>query len=329
MSDDRHTACLATPATAACEALARGGAVELSDWGLIAADGPEAARFLHGQLTQDIALMPEHEARMAGYCSPKGRLLATFVAWKTSPEQVLLACSADVLPAALKRLSMFVLRAKVRLADVSARWRLLGLAGPAAAEALGADAPAAAWQRQARDAASVMRLPDAAGAARWLWAAPRDAAEPPAGLPALAPAHWQWLEVMSAVPRITAPTVDQFVPQMVNLEAVGGVNFKKGCYPGQEVVARSQYRGTVKRRGFLLGAPAAAAAGQEIFHSEDPSQPCGLVVLAAPDPRRSGHWSLLAELKIAATQGGSLRLGGPDGPPLALEPLPYDLPPQD
>lgn len=330
MSDDRLQATIAASPTwtADLPTAALGGALDLTDWGLIAAEGPEAAQFLHGQLTQDVMLLGTQEARMAGYCSPKGRLLATFILWKTSPDQVLLACSADVLPATLKRLSMFVLRAKVKLSDASAQWRLVGLAGPQAAEALGADAPSTAWARASMGAASVLRLPDAAGAPRWLWAAPRDAEQPPA-LPPLPEARWHWLEVMSAVPRITAPTVDQFVPQMVNLEAVGGVNFKKGCYPGQEVVARSQYRGTLKRRGFLLAAPVEARAGQEVFHSEDPSQPCGMVVLAAPDARAEGRWSLFAELKIAATGSGSLHLGAADGPTLALEPLPYELPPQD
>lgn len=327
MSDDSPQALIPSSATDAATApTAFEGAVDLPDWGVIAADGPEGSQFLHGQLTQDFALLGLGEARLAGYCSPKGRLLATFIAWKTSHEQILLACSQDVLPATLKRLSMFVLRAKVKLSDASAHWRLVGLSGSAAAAWLGDDAPEKPWTRAALGEASVIRLPDAAGVARWLWAGPRTAQVP---LPSLPLPAWHWLEVMSAVPTITAPTVDQFVPQMVNLEAVGGVNFKKGCYPGQEVVARSQYRGTLKRRGFLLGSPAPSQAGQEVYHSDDPAQPCGMVVQAAPDPRTSGRWSVFAELKIAATLSGSLHLGTADGPALTLEPLPYELAPQD
>ena len=102
----------------------------------------------------------------------------------------------------------------------------------------------------------------------------------PPPLPALDAAAWRWLEVRSGVPRIVAATAEQFVPQMVNLELVGGVNFQKGCYPGQEVVARSQYRGTLKRRAFAVGGAAAMQPGQEIFHGADPGQPAGMVVLA-------------------------------------------------
>ena len=303
------------------------GAVLLKHWGVIAVDGEDAASFLHSQLTQDFSLLGADEARLAGYCSPKGRLLASFIGWKEGADRVLLLCSADVLPAAMKRLSMFVLRAKAKLSDASATVHVAGLAGTAAAQWLGDAAPAKPWGKAAAHGGTAVRLPDAAGQPRYLWVVRADAQEavlPTLSLPALDVAAWRWLEVESAVPTITAATVDQFVPQMVNLEAVGGVNFKKGCYPGQEVVARSQYRGTLKRRGFLLHSSAQAAAGQELFHSEDPGQPCGMVVDAAPAP--GGGWSVFAEVKIAATQGGSLHLGSADGPLLTLRPLPYALP---
>ncbi|WP_281915411.1 YgfZ/GcvT domain-containing protein [Caldimonas thermodepolymerans] len=297
------------------------GAVQLTHWGVIAVDGADAASFLHGQLTQDFSLLGADEARLAGYCSPKGRLLASFVGWKESSERVLLACSADLLAPTLKRLSMFVLRAKAKLSDASAEVRLWGLAGDAATGWLADAAPTRAWGKAAAYGGTAVRLPDAHGSARYLWAAPADRTP---DLPALDAAIWRWLEVESAVARICAATVDQFVPQMVNLEAVGGVNFKKGCYPGQEVVARSQYRGTLKRRGYLLACPAEAVAGQEVFHSGDPGQPCGMVVDAAAAPE--GGWSVFAELKIAATESGTLHLGSPQGPALTLRVLPYALP---
>ena len=109
------------------------GAVRLHDWGVIRAQGAEAAKFLHGQLTQDVEHLQEGQVKLAGYCSAKGRLLASFVMWRGGPEEVLLACSADLLPAVLKRLSMFVLRAKCKLSDASAELPLWGLAGAAAA----------------------------------------------------------------------------------------------------------------------------------------------------------------------------------------------------
>jgi hypothetical protein len=303
------------------------GALPLAHWGVIAVDGTDAASFLHSQLTQDFSQLGDHEARLAGYCSPKGRLLASFIGWKETPERVLLLCHAEVLPPSLKRLSMFVLRAKARLSDATAGVQLFGLAGAAATTWLGDAAPQRPWATARAHGGRVVRLPDAAGQPRYLWLVTADAQQatlPTLALPTLDLAAWRWLEVESAVPVISAATADQFVPQMVNFEAVGGVNFKKGCYPGQEVVARSQYRGTLKRRGFLLHSPVEAAAGQELFHSADPGQPCGMVVDAAPAP--DGGWSVFAELKIAATEGGSLHLGSAEGAALTLRALPYALP---
>jgi len=298
------------------------GIVRLSDWGVIRAQGPDAASFLHGQLTQDIQQMDLHATRLAGYCSAKGRLLASLVVWRTGADEFWLACSADVLPATLKRLSMFVLRAKCKLSDASADVLLHGLAGPVATGILGASAPVAAWRRCDAAGAQVLRLPDADGLARYLWAAPAGAAMP--DLPALSPQAWSWLEVTSGVPRIVAATVEQFVPQMVNFELVGGVDFQKGCYPGQEVVARSQYRGTAKRRAFVFDGAGAARAGQEVFHSADAEQPAGMVVNAAS---LSGAHRALVEVKLAALDTGSLHLDTVDGPALQrLREQPYDVP---
>ncbi|HZE90252.1 MAG TPA: folate-binding protein [Rhizobacter sp.] len=300
------------------------GSVVLTHWGVIAARGADAASFLHSQLTSSFSPLGLSQARLAGYCSAKGRLLASFVGWKTSPEEILLACSADILAPTMKRLSMFVLRSKCKLSDVSAEIRLVGLAGPSATAWLGDVAPDATWLKAELNAASLIRLPDAAGAVRYLWAAPADTALP--DLPALAPATWKAAEVASGVPTIEAATVDQFVPQMLNFELLGGVDFQKGCYPGQEIVARSQYRGTVKRRTFLFNAAAPAAAGQEIFHSADPGQPAGMVVNAAPALQPGAGSSLLVELKLAALDGGNLHLGSIEGAALTLAQLPYAVP---
>ena len=303
------------------------GAVRLADWGVIRATGADAASFLHGQLTQDTQSLREGTARLAGYCSAKGRLLASFIVWRADADSLLLACSADLLPATLKRLSMFVLRAKCKLSDASAEVALYGLAGPSAATLLGGESPAP-WKTQptgldhGAPAGLVVGLPDAATTRRWLLAQPA-AAAPPA-LPALSPEGWAWLEVQSGVARITTPTVEQFVPQMVNLELVGGVNFQKGCYPGQEIVARSQYRGTLKRRAMLFDSTSPLAIGQEVFHSADPGQPAGLVALAAQRP--GGGSSALVEIKLSALDSGSLHLGAADGPAMQPAALAYAIP---
>ena len=301
------------------------GTLRLSDWGLIRAQGEEAAKFLHGQLTQDFAQLGMAEARLAGFCSAKGRLLATLIGWKVGEQEILLALPASLLPAILKRLSMFVMRAKCKLSDASADLQLWGLSGTAATEWLGDAAPARRWARAGKGAATVIRLPDALAEAdaalpRYLLAQPADLPAPT--LPALAPADWQWLELQSGLAWVLPATSEQFVPQMLNLELLGGVNFQKGCYPGQEVVARSQYRGTLKRRTFLYELDGPAAPGQEIFHSEDPGQPAGLVANAA---QRDGLSLILAETKIAALASGSLHLGSVEGPLLRPLALPYAL----
>jgi hypothetical protein len=307
--------------------LCAGGALPLAGlWGLIHAQGADAATFLQGQLTNDVASLGPGAARLAGYCSAKGRLLASFVVVRPTPDEFLLACSADLLPATLKRLSMFVLRAKCRLSDASVERAPWGLAGDAAAAWLGGAMPAAAWQVAAHGGGLAIRLPDALdvpgapGVPRLLWLAAPDAARPP--LPTLSADAWAWLEVHSGVARIVAATVDQFVPQMVNFELTAGVDFHKGCYPGQEVVARSQYRGTLKRRMHLVASGAPLAPGEDLFHSDDPGQPAGSVVLAAG---HAGRHAALVSLKTATLDRGTLQ-AGPSGTALTLLPLPYAVP---
>jgi folate-binding protein YgfZ len=298
------------------------GASRLDDWGVIRATGDEARKFLHGQLTQSIVDLAPGQARLAGYCSAKGRLLASFVVWAGGDGDVLLACTAELLPTVLKRLSMFVMRARCKLVDATAERPLWGLVGDAALAATGLDVPAAAWGHAQAPGLDLIRLPDglADGCAvtRALWAGPLDAA-----LPVLDKPAWQWLEVSSGVPRITATTAEQFVPQMVNLERVGGVDFRKGCYPGQEVVARSQYRGTLKRRAFIMASPLPLQPGMEVFHNADPGQPAGMVVLAGT--RHGAQHAALVELKLAALEGGTLHAGSALGPLLTPQVLPYPL----
>ena len=295
------------------------GAVPLSHLGVIGARGADAAKFLQGQLTNDVVTLGTSQLRLAGFCSAKGRLQASFLASSASADEFTLVCSASVLPATLKRLSMFVLRAQCKLRDATAETALWGLSGDTA-RAQSGDLPV--WGRRETEGTTTVRLPDASGVARCIVSAPGDALV--SAWPAATLDQWRWLEVQSGLPMIEAATVDQFVPQMLNYEIVGGVDFQKGCYPGQEVVARSQYRGTIKRRMFLFDLAAAAAPGQEVFHSDDASQPAGMVVNAALRPDGSG-WSALVEVKLAALGSGTLHLGAADGAVLRLGALPYGV----
>ncbi len=298
------------------------GVATLRQLGVIRAEGLDAASFLHGQLTQDTALLGQTEARLAAFCSAKGRMQASFVVFKRSPIEVLLVCPQDILAPTLKRLSMFVMRAKAKLSDASADFSVFGLAGSAMDLAAEKDQPV--WAKLDVDAANLVVLYPADGVRRGLWVAPVGTPAPTG--PALDAAVWAWGEVRSGIATISPPVADAFVPQMLNYESVGGVNFKKGCYPGQEVVARSQFRGTLKRRAFLAHADAELKAGDEIFQASEPDQPCGTVAQAAGVPGGLGSgWDAIVSLQLSAVEAGGLHLGSVTGPSLTLSPAPYPL----
>jgi folate-binding protein YgfZ len=299
------------------------GVVPLTHTGLIRAQGADAAKFLHGQLTNDFSLLGLSEARLAGFCNAKGRLQASFIGFKRSHTDILLLCSADLLATTCKRLSMFVLRAQAKLVDASADFVVYGLAGAAVAEATRtlADHQAKVWGKADVDGMSIVHLYPADGVPRALWVAPAGTPAP-AGEP-LTPEQWAWGEVRSGIATVTQAVFEAFVPQMLNYESVGGVNFKKGCYPGQEVVARSQFRGTLKRRAYLAHADEALQAGEELFAPDDADQPCGLVVQAAAAPE--GGFDAIVSMQISAYEAGGVRARAAGGPLLTLEAAPYPL----
>ncbi|MFP3891371.1 folate-binding protein YgfZ [uncultured Ralstonia sp.] len=303
----------------------------------IAVEGADAAEFLHNQLTNAVTGLGPNQARLAGYCSAKGRLLATLLMWRQA-DTVVLQTDKLIAPAITKRLSMFVLRAKAKLRPMD-EFVAICVAGPDAADALreaGAvlpesDAVYAVAQQPVtvgQQVGAVIRLPDADGRPRYQWMVHTDHFQQAwktlaARLSLVGTEVWDWLALQAGVPSITLPTQEQFVPQMVNLELVGGVDFRKGCYPGQEVVARSQYRGTLKRRMYRAHVGAPTSAGAEVFSAADPNQPCGMVVNAAMAP--GGGTDLLVELKLDAVDT-TIHLATADGPLLTLQTLPYAIP---
>jgi tRNA-modifying protein YgfZ len=299
------------------------GVAKLSHLGVIRATGPDAAIFLQGQLTQDVASMGLDTARLAAFCNAKGRMQASFVVVKRigadGLEEFLLICSADILAQTLKRLSMFVMRAKVKLLDASGELLICGLAGIATLSVAGSALNT--WARHDFEGQIAVVLYPGAGIQRALWCAPIGT-PPPAGQE-LPVSIWHWLEVQSGIAMITQPIFEAFVPQMLNYESVGGVNFKKGCYPGQEVVARSQFRGTLKRRAYLVHGATEPRVGQEVFHTSDAEQPCGLVAACAANP--NGGFDAIVSMQTSAVLGGTLTLGTAEGTTLSLLPLPYPL----
>lgn len=314
--------------------LAAGFVAPVTDLGLIAVTGEDAARFLHSQLTNDVEHLGAGEARLAGFCTPKGRLQATFLMWRDPEGTVWLQLPRAIQAPLQKRLSMFVMRSKAKLRDatgeepVSAVIGVGGARGEAALAALGLVLPPAPYATTSGERGTVIRLGDAFGAPRYLWLTSPQEGE--TALPALAQqlalggnAAWQLAAIHAGVPQVTAATQEQFVPQMINFELLGGVNFKKGCYPGQEIVARSEYLGKLKRRTSLASVDnPAVRAGDEVFTTQDPDQPCGMVVNAAPNGR--GGADLLVELKLETLQQ-EVRLGSSGGAVLRFLPMPYAL----
>ena len=319
--------------------LADGFVAPIGNLGLIAATGADAATFLHGQLTNDVANLPVGEVRLAGYCTPKGRLQATMTMWRAeggaeAPGTIYLQVPLALQPAFQKRLSMFVMRAKAKLVDATRDAQhavVLGLGGARAEAALRphiATLPAEPNTTVEDAAGTVLRLADAFGAPRYLWLTSADTALQ--ALPALTSTlalggtdAWELAGIHAGIAQVTPATFEQFVPQMINYELVGGVNFKKGCYPGQEIVARSQYLGKLKRRTALATiADPAAAAGLELFSQDDPLQPCGMIVNAAPNG--VGGVDALVEIKLVALEQ-EVHAGSTTGARVEFLTMPYAL----
>jgi folate-binding protein YgfZ len=299
----------------------------LADLGVITVTGDDAARFLHGQLTNDVEHLAADRLALNGYCTAKGRLLATFRVWRDG-QAIHLLLPRELLAGVLRRLSMFVLRAKARLVDDSEGWRAwaaFGRGAEAALRALGGAVPAAAGDCVPVGAGRLARLHGGPRTGeRFLLLAPAAQAAPLealSSLPEVAAGAFWWSEIDAAVPTVFAATQEKFVPQMINFEVVGGVSFGKGCYPGQEVVARSQYRGKLKRRMQQAHCAAAAPAGADV-HADGEAEPVGTVVMAAGAP--GGGFDLLIECPLEKTDA-VLRLGAADGERLELRPLPYEL----
>lgn len=293
--------------------------VPLAHLGLIACSGDDAQTFLQNQLTNDINHLPADGARHAAWCTAKGRMLASFVVCR-SATGFELCVSADLAAPTVKRLQMFVLRSKVTLADLGDAVALIGVAGERAADALaaaGLPMPEAPLGTAVTDGIRVVRLDAgrftiavAAEAAPAVWAKLAEAARP-AGLPA-----WRWLDIRAGLPLVTAATKEEFVPQMADFDRIGGISFNKGCYPGQEIVARTHYLGKVKRHLYRVRAGAEMAAGDDLQSPDSPDHPCGKLVTAAPSP--AGGWEALAVLQENFATG-EVRLRTPDGLVVGVE----------
>lgn len=294
---------------------------ELKDTALIAARGADAAGFLHAQLTSDIAGMSASQTQYSGYCSPKGRLLATFLAWRCEDE-FLLQLPESLREAVQMRLSKYVLRARVELAQSTRR--LFGVWGDV--EAVLAPLARALPERDhevvpAEDLCLTRLSPR-----RYLLAAAHDQVDRVRavlanGARAQPESAWAALDIEAGVPTITAETQERYVPQMVNLDLIGGVSYTKGCYPGQEIVARTHYLGRLKQRMYRVHVPAPGARPGDPLYSEafGSQQACG-ALLNLTRAREGGHDALAV---IQTSAAGAAHWKSLDGPRVVLKELPY------
>jgi folate-binding protein YgfZ len=305
---------------------------DLSHQGLISAYGDDTETFLQGQLSNDVREVSETHSQLSSYCTPKGRMLAILRLFKREETYYLRLPEALVEPV-LKRMRMFVLRSQVTLEDATDALVRIGLSGPESDSELRTILGAIPEQPDdvlQHDDLTVLRVPgphprfEIAGeldAVENMWDRLNVRAAP------VGASGWALLDILAGVPSVHAQTVEAFVPQMANMELVGGLSFKKGCYPGQEVVARSQYLGKLKRRMYLgrLETDTPPNPGDDVYDAHDESgQSAGKIVDAQPHP--DGGYAALAVLQIASAETGDLRLGQGDGPVCTLETMPYPVP---
>lgn len=301
---------------------------DLSQFGVIKASGDDTQSFLQSMLSSDVSAVSAAQAQLSSLNTPKGRMLATFLIWQAGSDYFL-QLSRPLCPAIQKKLSMYVLRAKVKLSDASDEMVSLGLSGPEAAalvqQCFGA-VPQEAWQAVQHEMATIIhcggqrfQIATTLQHAPALWASLGKAARKAGS------ACWDWLNIRAGIPVVTPETREQFVPQMANFELIGGVSFKKGCYPGQEIVARMQYLGKSKRRMYLahMEGEAAPQAGDELFSEDMEDQASGMVVNATYAP--GGGYDLLAVVHISSREGHTVHWKSRQGAVLQFLQLPYPV----
>ncbi len=304
--------------------------MDLSHFGLICFSGEDVQAFLQGQLSCDVNKMNVQTLQFGSYCTPKGRMLATFWLWKYE-DTYLMQLPQSLCAGVLKRLSMFVLRAKVKLDGCSPQLVRIGVVGNNAgtlieeilAKKLVVDKSFYTIQNQAITilcyTPNRFELVVPIEQAPELWARLSKQAKP------VASACWDWLDIRTGFPVVLPETQQQFVPQMTNLDLINGVSFQKGCYPGQEIVARTQHLGKIKRRMYLanIATTNPVMVGDELFSVDQTDQACGKIVNAMRSP--DGGFDVLAVISIENMKTSEIFWRSIDGIQLKMAALPYAL----
>lgn len=305
---------------------------DLSPLGVIRISGEDAAGFLQGQFSNDVQKLDGQTAQLSSYCNPKGRILAGFWLYR-SDDTFYMILPAETLAATIKRLRMYVLMSKVTLEDASEELVCIGLAGARSEQSLQQQLgaiPAEATHTIHHNGITIIRLPGntprhlvigANADIQELWLA-LCATNVPVGYQA-----WQLLDIEAGLPSVYADNVEAFVPQMLNLHAIGGVSFKKGCYPGQEIVARMHYLGKLKRRMYRahIDTDTYPRVGEEVFAPDSGSgQGTGRIVISSPAPE--GGFDVLAVVQVSSAEQDNVHLHSIEGPVLSFIDLPYRVP---
>lgn len=303
---------------------------DLSNLGVIRASGDDALSFLHGQFTNDLNVVNNENSQLSSYCNPKGRMLAIFRVFQKDDSYYLIL-HRDVLESVLKKLTMFKLMAKVDLVDVSDECVLFGVAGPDATSTLnneGLQIPELIDNVIHDKETIVLRVPSESSRlliiikpddAKIIWQSLSNKAT------LSTYRTWELHDIQSGIPQVTADTIEAFIPQMVNLEIIGGVNFQKGCYPGQEIVARTHYLGKPNRRMYRVSIQAGNCPlpGTNIFCVRDGEQPVGKIVIAQISA--DDTCDALAVLRTEKANDTDLQIESLTGPRITIKTLPYSL----
>ncbi|MBV6271990.1 folate-binding protein [Alcaligenaceae bacterium CGII-47] len=296
--------------------------VLLDDLAVLAVSGEDAADFLHKQLSNDVLHITPTQARWAAYCTAQGRMLASMVVWRPSDNELRLLVSRDIAAAITRRLSMFVLRAKVHIELLDQL--VHGCFLPTAPDSL-PDTPAEPWSRSHNTDGEWITAPhsDSQAPRAWRISTSAQAAKPDNG-------RWRAADIQAGLPWIRQATQDMFIPQTLNMDLNNGIDFKKGCYPGQEIIARSHYRGTIKRRMAYGTVPWAADlalphVADDLYAADSgDDRPVGRIIdLAHSD----GILHALIERSLADPATTRYSLGCAQGPVLALHDLANDKQP--
>jgi folate-binding protein YgfZ len=302
----------------------------LPQLGMVKIEGEDALNFLQGQFTNDVREVTDTHYQMSAYCTPKGRMLANFRLLKHR-NAYLLQMPRDNLDSVMKRLPMFILMSKVSVQDVSDELVTIGLSGDDAKQLLQShftELPAQPGDTIQADGITILALPG--DSTRFMLVGSPDELSAcwseleQAGANPTDSSHWELLDIRAGIPSVLDSTREAFIPQMTNMQLIDGVSFTKGCYTGQEVVARMKYLGKLKRRMYLARVESGAEPqpGDELFSPGSSSgQGAGRVVNVQPSPL--GGYDLLAVVEIEQFDNNDLHLVDAQGPKLTFSQLPY------